>query len=336
MNLFRDENMTRETGPALSVVLVTPDCFATISKTTHLLQAQTARAHIELLVVAPSVAALQAAEDDLAGFHHVTVVELDAVQSVAQGNAAGARRASAPLIAFIEEHAYPDPDWAEALIRAHQGPWAAVGPVVRNAAPQSVVAWADHLVSYGPWMDPSPAGPRDSLCWHNCSYKRDLLLAYGDQLEVLLEAETTLHWDLRSRGHELYLEPEARIAHLGFTHLGGCVGESFHNGRVFAATRARHWSVLPRLVYTTGAPLIPAVRLWRLVRQLWRYPAQRRGVPLAALPVVVWMLLASALGEMLGYAAGVGSSGRDVGRYEFHRQRHGSPDGAARPGGGER
>jgi hypothetical protein len=318
--------MTSGTCAALSVVVVTPDCFETIRKTTQHLRSQTARAQIELVIVAPSLAALQAPAGALNGFHDVTVVELDPVESVAQGNTAGIWRATAPIIAFIEEHAYPDPTWAEALLRAHRGPWAAVGPVARNAAPDSVIAWADHLVSYGPWMDPSPAGPRDSLCWHNCSYKRDLLLRYGDQLEMMMVAETTLHLDLRSRGHQLYLEPEARIAHLGFTDLRNCLREVLHNGRVFAATRARNWSCPRRLLYTGGAPLIPAVRLWRLARQLWRNPRQRQGVPLAVTPAIVLMLLASALAEMLGYGLGIGHCQRDVVQYEFHRQRTASAE----------
>jgi hypothetical protein len=41
---------------------------------------------------------------------------------------------------------------------------------------------------------------------------------------------------------------------------------------------------------------------------------------------MVTMLLASALGEMLGYGLGIGGSGRDVGQYEFHRQRTGSAE----------
>ena len=45
----------------------------------------------------------------------------------------------------------------------------------------------------------------DYLPGHNSSYKRDVLLGYGDRLESMMESETVLHWDLRAKGHRLYL-----------------------------------------------------------------------------------------------------------------------------------
>src|SRR5437588_133855 len=82
---------------------------------------------------------------------------------------------------------------AQALLAAHRGPWAAVGPVVRNANPSTSVSWADFLIGYGPWCDPAPAGDLDHLPGHNSSYKRAILLDYGSELEGLLEAESVLH-----------------------------------------------------------------------------------------------------------------------------------------------
>jgi hypothetical protein len=37
------------------------------------------------------------------------------------------------VVAFAEDHCYPDQHRAEALIAAHRGPWAADGPAMRNA-----------------------------------------------------------------------------------------------------------------------------------------------------------------------------------------------------------
>jgi hypothetical protein len=63
------------------------------------------------------------------------------------------RAASAPIVVFCEDHAFPDPTWAEALIVAHRRPYAAVGPVVRNANPSTVISGADCLIGYGPWLE---------------------------------------------------------------------------------------------------------------------------------------------------------------------------------------
>lgn len=62
--------------------------------------------------------------------------------STAEARAAGIRQANAPVVAFVEDHSYPDPDWAERLIEAHRKLWAAVGPVMMvNANPATMISW---------------------------------------------------------------------------------------------------------------------------------------------------------------------------------------------------
>jgi hypothetical protein len=72
-----------------------------------------------------------------------------------------------------------------------------------------------------------------------------------------------------------------------------------------AAQRCRRWPVQKRLAYGAGAPLVPGVRLARLVRD-----AVRRGFdpPWVALPLIVVGLVASAAGELVGYVVGPGAS----------------------------
>lgn len=43
-----------------------------------------------------------------------------------------------PLVTLLENHCYAEPEWAEALIEAISNSWAAVGPVVANANPQTI------------------------------------------------------------------------------------------------------------------------------------------------------------------------------------------------------
>jgi len=97
------------------------------------------------------------------------------------------------VVAFTEDHSFPTPVWAEALIARHREPWAAVGPAFLNGNPQTLRSWTNLLIEYGPWLDPLEAGVRDHIPPHNSSYKRDLLLAYGDELQGLVEAS---RWDL--------------------------------------------------------------------------------------------------------------------------------------------
>ena len=177
----------------MSVVLVTPDGYETIRTTMKHLRAQTVRDRLEIVLVVPSTGALHLDHAELKEFLQCRVVEVGAVRSIAEGNAAGVRQASAPVVALAEDHTYPDPGWAAALIEAHQHSWAAVGAAVRNANPKSVTSWADFLIAYGSWSEPATVGEVEHLPGHNSSYKRAILLDYGPKLEAMLGAESVLH-----------------------------------------------------------------------------------------------------------------------------------------------
>lgn len=305
----------------MSMVIITPDRFDTIGRAIAHLRAQSVRDQLEVVIVAPSVDSLEVDDQALGPFHSFQIVEVGHLGSVGEANAAGVRRARAPVVAFVEEHSYPQPGWAEALISEHRQPWAAVGPVVSNANGDSLVAWADFLIAYGPWMDPSHSGIRDLLPGHNSSYKRALLLDYGPDLEGMLESEAVLHSDLRTRGHELYLEPAARITHLNFERLPVWTRAQYYTGRAFATARSERWSLPRRLLYAAAGPLIPLVRLCRILSQL--RGSGRPSLPFpAVLPALLYGLAISAIGEIAGYALGAGVAVQRLRDLEFHRVQH--------------
>ncbi len=313
--------MNNPTSPEISVVIVTPDNYYTIRNTILCLRKQTAIGRMEVVIVAPSAESINGYSSELSDFPWVKTVEVGKIESIAEGNAAGIRRATAPIVALAEDHSFPTPGWAQALIEAHRQPWAAVGPVVRNANPSGRVSWADLLIGYGPWLDPNEGGIIEHLPGHNSSYKREILLEYGPQLEDMLEAESVLHWNLREKGYQLYLEPAAKISHVNFGLISSWIPAMFHSGRVFAATRAQGWSIPRRLFYTVCSPLIPAVRFSRIIGQL-KGSDSSHNLPRGTLPTLVIGLLVSALGEMLGYALGTGKAKQKLADLEFHRIRH--------------
>src|SRR5262245_42696463 len=186
--------------PRLSVILATRERYSAIRKTVSCLRNQTACSQIELVIVAPSRQVLELDVRQFDQFACYQVVEIDRFESIGRANAEGVRHAKSAIVALAEDHCFPDPQWAEELIAAHEGPWTAIGPGVRNAKPKAAVSWADLLIGYGPWLAPSPSREAEFLPGHNTSYKRAVLLEYGDQLDSLLQAETVLHWDLRNKG----------------------------------------------------------------------------------------------------------------------------------------
>lgn len=305
----------------ISVVLSTATGYAAVRATVAHLCRQTIRDRIELVLVGPDAAALAGPEKELRGFLAVRHVAVGPRATVARANAAGVRAARGEVVAFCEDHSFPAPGWAEALVEAHRGEWAVVGPVVVNANPQTLVSWADFVIGYGPWMEPAAAASPRFLPGHNSSYKRAVLLAQGESLEPLLEAETVLHLALAGRGLRLRIEPRARTAHVNFSRLPSWLRVQFLNGRVFAGTRAREWGPGRRLLFAAGSPLIPLLRLARCARELLR-PGRPLHLLATASPLLLVGLACDGLGQLLGTLLGVGDAPQRLRGLEFGRIDH--------------
>jgi hypothetical protein len=312
--------------PAISVLLVTPEGVARLRESLDSLRAQSARDRIELVVVTQSLDRLGADDADLAGFARVEVVEHGPFPSSGAAIAAGVRAARAPVVAYVEEHAFPEPGWGEALIAAHEGPWTAVGCALDNANPGSAVSWASLFTDFGPWLERS-AGEVDRLPPHQTSYKRADLLEYGEELDHLLEVESSLHRALRRDGRRLYFEPRARVRHLNPSLITSYARAEFEGGRMFGSQRvdAEVWSAWRRVLYLVGAPLIPFVRLGRLVTDLRAGPSARPGM-LTILPPMLVGLVAHTVGECAAYAGGPGDSARHRMSFELDRRSHLRPE----------
>ena len=304
-------------APALAAIVVVPDSYETVRRTMGHLRAQTAAGQMEVVLVAPSDGHVRIDESELECFHAWRVVEVERITSIASGFVAGVRAAQAPIVALTEDHSFPDATWAEALIAAHRQPWAAVGPSMRNGNPETIVSWGDFHQAYGEWAAPVPLQTPRHLPGHNSSYKREVLLGFGEDLDTLMEAESVLHRHLSARGNRLLLEPATCTTHLNFASWSSWLPSRYYAGRQFAATWAHPWSWPRRLLFTVASPLIPWIRLWRIQRHVRRL--HRPGFALRVLPVVLVGLLIEGIGHMLGYAAGYGVSVEKMAVYEFHR-----------------
>lgn len=314
-------NQTRgdRAAPALTVVLPTWDTFDAVRTTVRHLTEQTLAKSIELIICAPSAERAAVDAEAVRGLHSVRVLEAGPLKEMGPVRARAVREASADVVAFAEDHCYPFPDWAEALLAAHAEPHAAVGPAVHNANPNSQISWADMLIEYGRWV--APGGRRrevDMLPGHNSSYKRDILLKYGQELDSLMEAETVLFWDLRRRGYTLLFEPAARVKHTNFSRLAPYLYVQWHLGRSFGGKRAEPWSVPRRIAYALASPAIPFIRLGHVVRS-----AIDNRVPLRRLvmisPALVAGLAVDFVAQATGATFGAGRSTVLLTAYEFHR-----------------
>jgi hypothetical protein len=313
--------MTAAHNPELSVVLVAGARRERAQRVIDALAAQTAVADIELILV------------DL-GKNGVLPLEVPAQLTHSRLNrpdidrwgvarAEGTRAANGRSVAFIEDHCFPTPSWAEILIDAHRSPWGGVGYAFTNANPESFVSRVSLLARYGGFVHPARRGRATIISGNNVSYKRDLLMSFGDRLEDVLTIDFNLQEILTKRGVPLFVESHALAAHQHFTTVTGEGITGHHYCRLLAAKRAQtqDWSIGRKLLHGIGAPLgSPAIRLWRLLNGL-RGRDELWSTAILGLPVIVTEYFFDSLGESLGYLVGAGNSESEALRWELDADR---------------
>ena len=162
---------------------------------------------------------------------------------------------------------------------AHRLPRAAVAPAFVNANPETALSWANIFLAFAPWIAPVKSSEMHNLPWHNTSYRRDLLLAYGDRLQVVLNVEGFLQADLRAQGYALYLEAKSRTHHQNIANPRAFIVEHFYSGRSYTDRRVEYerWSLVRKLLFVLLSPLVPLVRINRLRRHVQRTGKQVCG-----------------------------------------------------------
>jgi len=309
-----------EKRPAISAIIATPDNFQTVRQLVRYLSMQTIKDQIELVFIAPFKAELGIVEAELDGFYGFKTLETGPFKSLNHARVKGIMESEAPVVVITEDHCFPAPGWAEALVEAHKGPWAAVGPAIGLANSHCMKSWANYYVQYAPWMRPTEGGVAEDIPGHNSSYKKDILMQYGEELESMMDFEYVLHKDLQKKGYQIYLEAKAEAYHLFMTLNKPFFLEHFSIGQLLAASRARHFNFLKRLFLLITAPLLPLVRTGRIIRQIREQGWQGQLIP-GILPWLLSGLTVSATGELMGYAFGRGHSQQRTIDLDFNRDR---------------
>jgi hypothetical protein len=309
--------------PALAVVLVTPSDGTILRGTLRCLREQTERHRIELILVGPDPRSF----DDLdaaatAGFAGTRTIAAGTLLETERGLGIGAALARAPVVALLENHVYPDPDWAAAILEAHRGPWAAVGSVIDNANPDSATSWVEHLMSYGFHDSSMPGGEGARVSRNNLVFKRSVLDGFGARLPDALARDGGLLEEVQRGGGRFYREARARLAHLNVSRLGAMLTLRIHSARARAATRARTggWGAPRRFLYVLASPTFPLLRLRALLPRIRSKSGPR--VPSSIWPLLVVTLLFDAFGQAIGFAAGAGKSAERAGHFDLDRHRY--------------
>jgi hypothetical protein len=287
--------------PELSVVLVTRDTARTLRPIVASLAAQTVADRVELVIVAPDEQAGALPRGDVARFHSVRVVGVGAVTERGRAAAHGIPAAGSAIVALCENHCFPEPLWAERTIERHRDGWAAVGPAIRNANPESLTSQALHAFGYGRFPEARPPGTATELPLHNTAYRKAALPPTVAELEGCLMDEPGLQARLSAR-NALFFDSSAVKWHLNEATAGLLAGLVYASGRRYGGERSRQWPSWKRAAYAALAPILSLP----IARDVWGKLSPdgdvRKG---PALALVVWSVgLLHALGEAVSYVRG--------------------------------
>lgn len=302
--------------PRLSFV-VAADAWTTVSELAEALSAQTVASELELVLVGPDRAALTPPVE-LGALARLTIVE-HPLLPLAAARAVGVRRTAADIVVLGETHVLPEPGWAAAILAAHEGPWYAVTPAIRNGnpPPRNALGEAALRLDYGRWNESRPAGPVDGVPRNNASFKRAALLEHDSALEELLEPLGDLAGTLGLAAGRAAHAPDARIGHLNVSKMLPWLAERYLTGRLTGGSRADLWSTGRRLLYAVAAPAIAARLLFKVVAASGL--PRRPGVAVA----LVTACTVQSLGEAVGYVAGgVRPAEAAMLPYELHKRRY--------------
>jgi glycosyltransferase involved in cell wall biosynthesis len=236
--------------------------------------------------------------------------------SFGEARAAGALEATGEIVAFLLDHCYPEPGWAEALIAAYrERSWAAVGYGFRNANPDTYASRATFLAHFGPW-EGAERGETSLLPGIDVSYRRRELLAIGPDLGKLLDIDSSVHRRFLGDGLSLALEPRAVVAEECFESVIDASRSNAVYARLLAVRRAQveSWSLGRRLLSALAAPLLATIL--RLLR-IWRGSKGHSGEVLLHMPPLAAICLGWGLGESAGYLLGEGGTPRRLVHWEL-------------------
>ncbi len=311
--------MTKDGAPAMlpkmSVVIVGRDGMPSLAGILTCLSQQTIAASLEMIAVLPAQAFSADAMARWAGvFHTVRAVKAAEIDNRGRAAAAGVRVASAPILAFSENHCYPVDDWAEQLCAGYSDDCVGVAPVVLNANPNSELSWASYGGGYAVFAARDVPEDIDEMPLHNTSYRRSAVVSFDNELEDLMEHEGKLQRRLLSAGGRFRLQAAAKTRHINEATWVLVLGLSFFNGWRYGGNRG-----LPPWKRGVYAALFPLLSI-NITRETMRRLDKCRDGPRRSVRLlfVVWLQsLAHAAGEVLGYIAGPRHTFSFVDREEF-------------------
>jgi glycosyltransferase involved in cell wall biosynthesis len=213
--------------------------------------------------------------------------------------------AKAEIIAFIDADCRAAPNWVGQILRAHQSPLLAIGGVIANGNPESIVGWAAYFCEFSQWMPGVSRRNIADIAGANMSYKRKAFKENGLFIKGTYSSDTEFHWRLGKNGHRLQLVPSIAVFHHNIEQFQALLRHEFEHGRSFATVRinSQDFSEFKRGIYIIFSFLIPPwlffkIGLRNLINRNYLFHF------LKVLPLLIFGLIFWSLGELVGYLRG--------------------------------
>lgn len=211
------------------------------------------------------------------------------------------------IVALLEDDCVVPPGWCRALRACHDSPDVAIGGAIEPGRYETGLDWAVYFCEYARYLVPF-AGRVETLPGNNVSYKRAILARF-DQKEWPTEGfrEDVFHRKLRTAGISLLAEPSLAVTNTNSWAPAQVLGVPFHHGRAFAGMRLRGRVWWQRPLFAGFAVFLPAVQVFRVLREVGSRRRLRRRL-LSAMPWVALFCVSWSAGELVGYLTGEGRS----------------------------
>ena len=316
-----------EESPSLTVVLVTVTGMRGIGRVVSFLTKQTIANKLQVIVVMQHVEDIKPEEESrFAAFASHKVICVGEIDDVDRSAAIALEHAQASFMTFLEDHAFPEHEWAERIVAAaNSGPWDAVGTRIENGNPGTVLSWANMLMSYGRWVAAEFSGTTLHVARHNTTFRRATLeREYGSKLTEMMGRDGGLLDDLLARGARFYQTPETCVEHLNPSTWRSTLQLRIGSGRLFASSRMKkeRWSTPKRAMYIALGFAIPFIRFRLLREELLTSKARRERIGWRAYPALVVGVVLDGIGQFLGHTIGPGKVKEELAHFEISRARH--------------
>ncbi len=217
----------------------------------------------------------------------------------------GVTEARGNVVAITVDHCVPEKHWSANIVKAHEGPYAAVGGAIeRGTQPDTLVNRAIHLYdycNYAYYQNPIHPGPARDLSDCNASYKRRALIATANLRERKFNV-AFINKTLLDLGETLWLSPDIVVHQNRSARLGRAARIAYRRGRAFASSRMASSTSSQRIFYSLFSPLLPLMFWKRLAVNLQQ--KSLLGSSLGVLPFIGFFTILWSFGEFIGYLAG--------------------------------